>query len=146
MPMSARERGMRLLSLRPFVAGAWNALQLSPALAPDAGVLMLVEQDAFTIFTQNEGVIEAVSALAHRREADLVNREVRRMAYALGDDAQRRIRLALVPGLAPLAHLHADKIVRRDDYLKQALYADFRDLLFPAPAPVPAQVPAQVAT
>lgn len=144
----ARERGMRLLSLRPFVASAWNALQspLSPAAAPglEAGVLMLVEHDAFTIFTQNDGVIEAVSALGHRREADLVNREVRRMAYALGEDAQRRIRLALGAGLAPLAHLHADKIVQRDDYLKQALYADFRDLLFQVPAPVPVQ--AQVAT
>ena len=142
----AGQRGMRLLSLRPYAACAWNAMQspLAPAEAAglEAGVLMLVEQDAFTIFTQNDGVIDAVSALAHRREADLVNREVRRLAYALGDDAQRRIRLALTADLAPLAHLHADKIVQRDDYLDSPLYADFRDLLFQVPVQAQVQVTA----
>ena len=150
MRQLARERGMRLLSMQPFAACAWNALQspLAPVNAPgvETGVLMLVEQDAFTIFTQNDGVIDAISALAHRCEADLVNREVRRMAYALGEDAQRRIRLALTADLAPLAHVHADKVVQRDDYLKRALYADFRDLLFQVPVQVPVQAPAQVAT
>lgn len=135
----ARERGMRLQSLRPYAAIAWNTLQRRSQSAgkPQSGssALMLVEADAFTIFMAKKGVIEAINALGHRREADLVNREIRRMAYALGDDAHRRIRLAVVADLLPLAQLHADKIVRSDDD-RLLPHADFRDLLLQAPAQV----------
>lgn len=136
----ARERNMRLVSLRPFAATAWNALQLQrekQSRAPDsAGALMLVEKDAFTIVIEKDGAIDAMNALAHRREADLINREVRRLAYALGDQAQQHIRLAIAADLMPLASLHREKVVLRDDYLQQRQYMDFRDLLFLPPLEV----------
>lgn len=129
----ARERGLRLLSIRPFVAGVWNAVQrrrTPAAAASGASALMAVESDAYTIVIENDGVLESMSALSHRREADVVNRELRRMAYAPGADAQRQIRLAVSGDSVGLALAHADKIVARGDYLRHALYADFRDLLF----------------
>lgn len=133
----ARDRGLRLLSLRPYVAGVWNAMQLrpaSPVTASDADrAVMMVENDAFTIVIEREGKMDAISAMAHRREADLINREIRRMAYSLGEDGQRHIRLAVTSEIQPLAQLHGEKVLRRDDYLHAAVYADFRDLLFQLP-------------
>lgn len=133
----ARERGLRLLSLRPYVIGVWNAMQLRrgpQAPSSDGGrALMMVENDAFTIVIEKEGIVDAMSSMAHRREADVVNREVRRMAYSLGDDGQCHIRLAVAGDILPLAQLHAEKVLLREDYLQPVLYADFRDLLFQVP-------------
>lgn len=130
----ARTRGLRLVSLRPFAASSWNALQAPhqtpAATGEDAQALMLVEKDAFAIVIEKAGAIVSVNALSHRREAALIDREIRRMAYALGEDAQRHIRLALIPELLPLAQLHTDKLLQHEAYLRQPIYSDFRDLLF----------------
>lgn len=130
----ARTRGLRLVSLRPFAASSWNALQAplkaSVAAIDGAQALMLVENDAFAIVIEKAGVIASINALSHRREPALIDREIRRMEYALGEDAQRHIRLALIPELLPLAQLHTDKVLQQHEYLGQPIYSDFRDLLF----------------
>jgi hypothetical protein len=136
----ANEHSLRLLSVRPYVAGVWNAVQLwrgPTAPASDGGsAVMMVERDAFTIVIEKNGAMEAMSAMTHRRESEMINREMRRMAYSLGEDAQGQIRLAIVGELLPLAQLHAEKMLQLDDYLQPVLYADFRDLLFQPPAQV----------
>lgn len=133
----ANEHSLRLLSVRPYVAGVWNAMQLwrgpTPPASDGGSAVMMVERDAFTIVIEKKGAMEAMSAMTHRREAEVINREIRRMAYSLGEDAQRHVYLAVAGELLPLAHLHADKVVRQEDYLQPILYADFRDLLFQSP-------------
>jgi hypothetical protein len=132
----SHERGMRLQSIRPLVAGVWNAwTRRSPLRAETsngAKVLMMVERDAFTIVVEKNGSVGAASSMVHRREDDLINREVRRMA-SLGEDAQRHIRLAVAADLLPLARLHAEKVLQQEEYLQQSAYPDFRDLLFQSP-------------
>ncbi|MDN2704473.1 hypothetical protein O0881_21050 [Janthinobacterium sp. SUN100] len=132
----AREHGLRLLSVRPYVAGVWNAMQLrcGPATLNDGRAMMMVERDAFTIVIEKEGKMDAMSAMTHRREAEVINREIRRMAYSLGEDAQRHAYLMVAGELLPLAQLHVDKVVRHENLLQPILYADFRDLLFHPPA------------
>ncbi|QKY11972.1 hypothetical protein [Janthinobacterium lividum] len=136
----ANENGLRLLSIRPYVAGVWNAMQLrrappAPALPGDRAVIM-IERDAFTIAIEKDGAMNAMSAMTHHREPDMINREMRRMAYSLGEDVQQHICLAVAGELLPLAQLHAEKVLKLDDYLQPVLYADFRDLLFQSPAQV----------
>ncbi|NHQ90515.1 hypothetical protein [Janthinobacterium lividum] len=136
----ASEHGLRLLSMRPYVAGVWNAMQLrrgpsAPALPDDRAVIM-IERDAFTIVIEKDGAMAAMSAMTHRREPDMINREIRRMAYSLGEDAQQHIRLAVASELLPLAQLHTEKVLEQHDYLQPVLYADFRDLLFQSPVQV----------
>ncbi|APA68763.1 hypothetical protein [Janthinobacterium sp. 1_2014MBL_MicDiv] len=138
----ARERGLRLMSLRPYVVGVWNAMQQRPgSLAPISDgdrALMMVETDAFTIVIERNDTMKAMSTMVHRREADVIKREIRRMAYSLDEKAQHSIRLAVAGEILPLAQLHAEKVLQRDDYLQPILYADFRDLLFQAPTQVAA--------
>lgn len=130
----ASARGLRLFSLRPYVVGVWNAMQQrhgSPAPVSDGGrALMMVETDAFTIVIEKNGTMKAMSAMAHRREADVINREIRRMAYSLDENAQGSIRLAVVGEILPQVQSHTEKVLRCNDYLEPILYADFRDLLF----------------
>jgi len=132
----AHDRGMRLQSIRPFVVGVWNAWQMRRPPQAEASngtrALMMVERDAFTTILEKDGNLDAMSAMAHRREEDLINREVRRMA-SLAEDAQLHIRLAVTEDLLPLTRLHAEKVMQLEDYLQQSVYADFRDLLFPSP-------------
>ncbi|CAM3143767.1 hypothetical protein [Janthinobacterium lividum] len=131
----ANEHSLRLLSVRPYVAGVWNAMQLlrGPATLNGGRAVMMVERDAFTIVIEKEGKMDAMSTMIHRCETEVINREIRRMAYSLGEDAQRHVYLAVAGELLPLAQLHADKVVRHEDFLQPNLYADFRDLLFHPP-------------
>lgn len=125
----AQEHGLRLVSFRPFIAGVWNALHEKRAAAPDAA-LLAVEHDAFTTFIERAGKLDAVGSLAHQRPDDLAERELRRLSYSFGGDAQETIRLLLPEALRTQATAHAGKMPRRADYLHAGLYADFRDLLF----------------
>jgi hypothetical protein len=123
---------LRLVSLRPYVAGVWNAFARN-CLAQSA--LMAIEHDAFTLLVARGGVVESISGLSHRRENDLLEREIKRMAFSTGASAQEHLRLALPDTLLPMAHAHAEKIILKADYLSKAMYPDFRDLLFCAGMP-----------
>jgi hypothetical protein len=122
--------GFRLVSFKPFIAGIWNAThgRRSPA-AEEESVLLMVENDAFTVLVDTNGVVESLSALSHSGEPDLIDREIRRVSYALGGGAEERIRLAVSPDLLELARAHPERLVHKGAAGTQILYADFRDLL-----------------
>ncbi|HYD82135.1 MAG TPA: hypothetical protein VEC06_20205 [Paucimonas sp.] len=126
----ARERNLRLVSLRPYVSGVWNAFRQDDASAHP--VLMAVEEDAFTLLVARQGVLQSMSSLRHGRESDLIEREIKRVELSVGADARRHIRLALPPDLLAMAGTNADKLLRQADGTKSGLHADFRDLLFAA--------------
>jgi hypothetical protein len=123
--------GFRLASFKPFVAGIWNTVRENKEDATsEESVLMVVENDAFTVLFERGGVIESISALSHGGEPDLVEREIKRVGYALGAMAEESVRLAVSRDMRSLANSQASRILLGADYLSMALYADFRDLLF----------------
>jgi hypothetical protein len=127
----AQENGLRLVSLKPFVAGVWNAVQRKAAgdgVAQSA--LVAIEDDAFTVLVEASGKLVSMSTLSHRRESDLVDREIRRLGYSFGTETHGAIRIALPRHLSALAQAVPEKVVLREDYMEQGLYANFRDLLF----------------
>lgn len=127
----SQENGLRLVSLKPFVAGVWNAVQSKRKGDASEGLaLVAIENDAFTVFVEAAGALVSMNTLSHRCESDLVDREIRRLGYSAGAHALDAIRVALPPHLSALAQAASDRLIRHGDYLEHALYADFRDLLF----------------
>lgn len=135
--MLASEHRLRLVSLRPYVTAVWNMVRAQNSRATDGGApsaLLALEGDAFSILMERSGQMVAVSAMRHGREAGLVEREIKRLGYALGADGQSRIQLALSAQLDGIAPAHAGKIVRNPAGAPACLYIDFRDLLLPGVA------------
>jgi hypothetical protein len=114
-----------LASVRPFATGIWNASQSSGAEA-----LIVVEDDAFTLFAPGTTGLEAVNTLAHRREHELIDRELRRVALARGAGGSGAVRLALPAHLDAMAPASARRALGRSGHLDREHHADFRDLVF----------------
>ncbi len=127
------QHGLRLMSLQPYVAGVWNAFQ-ERKNAPESA-LIAIEEDAFTVFVASAGALESMSTLYHRRESGLVEREIKRLGMSAGG-VEQEIGVALSNGLAGMAQTNPDRILLKAAYLKEAIYADFRDLLFASEAPL----------
>lgn len=125
------EYGFRLVSFKPFVAGIWNAaLEMRLPQASGESVLMVVENNAFTILVDRTGVVESISALSHNSEPDLVEREIRRVGLSLGSGAAASVRLAVSPEVRDLVQAHAPRVLQKGATGAPTLYADFRDLFF----------------
>ncbi len=123
--------GLRLWSLKPYVVGIWNVAQKKVrAATPSATALIAIEEDAFTVWMTRAGILDAMNTLGHAREPELVSREMKRLAFILGDDANENIGLALAPSLSSMMPPNAGKLLLRSAYVKENRYADFRDLLF----------------
>ncbi|MES2298131.1 MAG: hypothetical protein V4582_13885 [Pseudomonadota bacterium] len=124
------EYGLRLMSVKPFVAGVWNAFRNRHASPPEAeSVLIAIEDDAYTVLVARSTTLKAMSTLSHRGEHGLVEREVKRLGLSAGANAHD-IRLAISQSVTSLAKDRATMILQKRDYLQLALYPDFRDLLF----------------
>ena len=125
------QNNLRLVSLKPFVAGVWNAFQNKQMpVSGTRSALIMIERDAFTTVVDQSGTVELITTLLHMQEGDLVERELRRLAFSGNEIASSNIRLAIPNDLLDLANNHWDKALRQSDYLQPAKYADFRDLLF----------------
>lgn len=125
------QNNLRLVSLKPFVVGVWNAFQNKRM--PASGMrsaLIMIEQDAFTTVVDQSGTVEFITTLLHMREGDLVERELRRLSFSGNEIASPDIRLAMPDDLLSLVNNNGDKALRQSDYLQPIKYPDFRDLLF----------------
>jgi hypothetical protein len=130
----SQANGFRLVSFKPFVAGVWNAaLALRHASGAGESVLLVVENEAFTVLIDRAGDLASINALAHAGEADLVEREIRRVGFSLGSDAEDSVRLALSPDMLALGQDHPQRLLTLPGRAAGELHADFRDLSF-APA------------
>jgi hypothetical protein len=114
-----------LASVRPFATMVWNAAQ------GGTDALIVVEDDAFTLFASGAAGLDTVSTLAHRRERELIDRELRRVALSAGAGGSA-VRLALPAHLDAMAPASAARALRMDARLGRERYADFRDLVFRA--------------
>jgi hypothetical protein len=121
------ESGLRLVSLTPYVVGVWNAFQ-ERKNEPESA-LIAIEEDAFTVFVGSGGALESINTLSHRRESGLVEREIKRLGIS-SSGVRQGIGVALPGSLAGMAQTNPDSILVKTAYLKQDIYADFRDLLF----------------
>ncbi len=119
---------LTLVSVRPFASVVWNTLQMK-ASSTACSSLLVVEEDALTLFASASGTLESISTLMHGREIGLIDREVRRLALAVGAE-ERPVHLVLPAHLDSMAPAFASQALRGSDYLKNECYADFRDLLF----------------
>lgn len=125
------KHGFRLVSFKPFIAGIWNAAQeIRHSGTAEESVLLMVENDAFTVLVDRKGVVDSLSALSHNREPDLIDREIQRVSYSLGGGAEERIRLAVSPDLLDLARAYPARLLQSGAAGRKTLYADFRDLAF----------------
>jgi len=129
----ADTNGLALVSVRPFAATVWNLarsaiLDTAASSAPAASAaLIVVEDDAFTLFACGAGGLETVSTLGHRREPGLIDRELRRVALGAGS-----VHLAMPAHLDAMAPAAAAGALARPACLEREYYADFRDLPFRA--------------
>jgi hypothetical protein len=123
----ANAKGFSLVSVKPFASVAWNAFQVNASSSGCA--LLVVEDDAFTLFTTSSGNLDAISTLKHRRESELIDREMRRVVLVAGAGG-RPAYLAMPAHLDAMAPASAAQALRSSDYLDGDRYADFRDLVF----------------
>jgi hypothetical protein len=125
----ATDRGLKLVSLKPFAEGIWNTFaDRKDGPSDSAASLIVVEDDSFTTFSARAGVLEAMSTFFHRREATLLEREVSRLRFTFGVD--HGVAVALPAHLASLAQSHVDKLLLRSDFSVDKCHVDFRDLVF----------------
>jgi hypothetical protein len=117
---------LALVSVRPFATTVWNAAR---AGTTDAATLIVVEDDAFTLFVAGSAGLETVSTMGHRRESELIERELRRVALAAGAQGGA-VHLAMPAHLDAMAPASAVRGLTRQAHLDREHYADFRDLLF----------------
>jgi hypothetical protein len=129
----AAARKLTLTSIRPFVSAVWNACW-THADSDDSksGDLIVVENDAFTVFASTMGKLRTIGTLVHRGEEGLIDREVRRIVLAAGMDAAS-IRIALPNHLEFMAPASSTYYLRGEGNCHHALYRDFRDLALAAP-------------
>ncbi|CDG81984.1 hypothetical protein [Janthinobacterium agaricidamnosum] len=128
LQLLSERHGLRLVSFAPYVTGVWNLFQSAHADATLA--LLALEHDAFTLCMARAGQLESISTLGHRCEPGLIEREVRRLALALGTEDRAGIFLAVPDSLSAMLPAPAGAILTDTAYLKKELYADFSDLLF----------------
>jgi hypothetical protein len=127
------EKKLKLVSLKPYVAGIWNVFQQAQK-HQEKLALIAVESDAFSVMISQSGILESMSTLSHNKEHNLVEREIKRLNVSLGGDDRQEIYLALNTGLSNITHSNGGKVLFADEYLKKTLYADFRELSFCANA------------
>jgi hypothetical protein len=128
---AALQGGYRLVSVRPLAACLWNTAREQPGWRDAASkALLSVEDDAFSVLVEHAGGLLSVLTLPHNGEPGLVERELRRISYAVEGDIPVDARLALCND-----RLHL--LCRQQRRLSLtpgggALFADFRDLFFDA--------------
>lgn len=133
--MLADENDLRLVSLKPYVVGVWNAMDAYRQGASESrSALMAVESDAFTLLVNRFGKVESASTLLHHCEGGLIDREIRRLGFSLDAGEEQSIHLAVTDELLNLAQANTGKILSKNAFLKNEIYADFRDLLFASEA------------
>ncbi len=112
-----------LASVRPFATAVWNTAR------PGKDALIVVEDDAFTLFASGAAGLDTINTLAHRREHELIDRELRRVALASGAGGSA-VRLVLPPHLDAMAPASAARALGMDARPGREHYADFRDMVF----------------
>ncbi|MBJ7308991.1 hypothetical protein ACFOLJ_06355 [Rugamonas sp. CCM 8940] len=121
---------LRLVSVKPLLAGVWSALPRRGGADASPSALLAVEEDAFTVVVTQAGKLLAMHALPHRGEADLVERELRRLGHSYGMAMETRVGLALARGQQGLLGEHHRLLLSGREHLRRRHYADFRDVLF----------------
>lgn len=126
----ADANSLRLDSVKPFVASVWNSIDAKFDDTKDVPTALLaVEEDAFTVFQARGGHCSSVHTMTHSGEPDLVEREMKRLGLVWGGGVLDGMRLAVLSGSN--FSTRADVVpVRHADFLAQARYPDFRELLF----------------
>jgi len=120
---------LRLVSMRPFAANLWNECTRTHGFASELDVaLIAVEEDTFTTLVAKDRSLQSINRFFHRRESDVVTREVNRLQLSYGMD--QKIGVALSAKLRPsLDHQGANVIqVYRSRTHRRRL--DFGDLMF----------------
>ncbi|PHV04666.1 hypothetical protein CSQ96_24560 [Janthinobacterium sp. BJB412] len=120
----------RLVSVKPLLAGVWAALPQRSEAEAAPSALLAVEEDAFTVVVTQAGKLLAMHSLPHRGEADLVERQVRRLGQSYGTAMEARIHLALAQGRQGLLGDHHRLLLSGREHLRRQYYPDFRDVLF----------------
>ena len=117
--------------MKPYVANIWNVFQrIESKNNASNKALIAVEDDAFTLFVQRSDIFESINTITHRCELNLLDRELRRVAFSFGAIEQQNIFLALSDKSAGMAKGHNGNILQKKVYLNETYYVDFCDLLF----------------
>lgn len=137
----AAEHKWLLSSVRPLAGVLWNAAQDMPVWRVNAPrALLVAEDDGFSSILGDHQRVLSVLALPHRVDDAVIERELRRLAYAAAPGEMADSRLAAVDGARALAAGHLALLMPRlDDGAgnRTSHFSDFRDMFFTS-AGVPA--------
>jgi len=125
----AETHRLNLVSIRPFAAAVWNAAANIKGGSDSEFALMVIERDAMALFYEKDGALQSITSSSHHRQADVIEREINRVGYSFGPQAEENLRIAIAPSSAALAAAHSARFLDHDNWLEQRLYPDFRDLL-----------------
>lgn len=121
----AQACGARLASARPFPITVWNLCVNAARQA--SGSLVVVEDDAFTVFFAADGRVETITTLRHAQEPSLIDAELRRLALgcSAGTPAPRLVMPVRLGTMAPATAIRPETL----DVPVTRLHTDFRDLV-----------------
>lgn len=125
----AAEKGLSLASVKPYIAGVWNIFEQNRKEKATVSALIAVEEDAFTSILERDGSFEAAGTLRHDGEADLLDREIKRIGLTFGNEAQKGISIALAGQLLPLGKNYTNRILSQVEEKSGEAPIDFRDKL-----------------
>ncbi|MCU6498274.1 hypothetical protein LPN04_10765 [Rugamonas sp. A1-17] len=136
----AAEYKWRLSSVRPLAGALWNAVQDMPAWRADAPrALLVAEDDGFASILGAGGQLLSVLALPHGIDDAVIERELRRLAYAAPPGATVDARLAAAASRRGMAAAHLSLMLpcAVDGDGVSPCFPDFRDMFLTIPG-VPA--------
>lgn len=122
----AKEKRLKLSSLKPFAAVVWNEVGKIVDIANPGMSLIVAENDALTTFTAKAGILQAMNSFYHRQEAELINREVKRLQ--LSATAEHSVGIAVPAALRHIAASHLEKVLQKPQSASNR-GSDFTDML-----------------
>ena len=125
----ARDRRFNLVSIRPFAAVLFNAVQRRPG-APSAGTLLAAEADGFSVLQSDGGQIVFARSMLHDGQPGAVRREVSRLRMRENAPADDVLAILMQKDCQWENDGFADLVLSANSMLRHARYPDFRDLMF----------------
>lgn len=120
---------LKLVSMKPFVANLWNECTRIDSLGDESNLaLVAIENDTFTTLIAKHGFIQSINRFFHRRESDVVTREVNRLQLSYGMD--QKIGVALPATLRPCVDHQQEYVIQGNGSQILQRRLDFVDLMF----------------
>ena len=124
------QHDIKLMMMRPYIDGIWNAFQTRQSNTTHAA-LLIWEEDAYTLVVANAGVIQSIHALLHQHDTQLIEREIKRLNVSNGTNKPLSLYVAGMDSSAQViaSRFGLNPLMAMDDQ-KPSELNNFSDLMF----------------